>query len=210
VVAGADDLRHAVGEDEYIAQEVARGQEYTIDVFVDATGRCRCAVPRLRIETRGGEVTKSVTVRSQRLQEIGCRVAEALPGAHGVLNIQVFYEEASGALTVSEINPRFGGGYPLTHQAGAPMARWVLEELIGREPTVQDDAWTDGRVMLRYDEAVFVDAARAGIGASPAHRAADHATVDRTAVDRASADGASGHAAVDRATIDRTAVDRSR
>jgi carbamoylphosphate synthase large subunit len=79
-----------------------------------------------------------------------------------VMNIQIFYDSGTGALNVSEINPRFGGGYPLTHQAGAKMARWMIEETTGRPLTAEPDAWRDGLVMLRFDEAVFVDAEAAG------------------------------------------------
>src|SRR5690606_9069809 len=91
------------------------------------------------------------------------RVAELLPGARGVMNIQMFYEPESDEVSIIEINPRFGGGYPLAHQAGAPMARWVIEDALGLPLSGIDQPWTDGMVMLRYDEAVFVNAKAAGI-----------------------------------------------
>lgn len=163
VVKDAAALTVLAREREYIVQEIAPGREYTVDVYVDRAGTCRCAVPRLRIETRGGEVVKGMTARIPAIQEVAKRVAEALPGAWGVLNIQVFYDESSGAVNVIEINPRFGGGYPLTHAAGAPMTRWLLEEATGQPCTARDDAWTDGLVMLRYDEAVFVSRDQAGV-----------------------------------------------
>lgn len=157
------ELQRLMADGDYIVQTIAPGREYTVDVYVDRAGRCRCAVPRLRIETRGGEVVKGMTARIPAIQEVAKRVAEALPGAWGVLNIQVFYDESSGAVNVIEINPRFGGGYPLTHAAGAPMTRWLLEETLGLPCTARDDQWTDGLVMLRYDEAVFVSRDQAGV-----------------------------------------------
>lgn len=156
-------------DDEYIAQQIAPGQEYTVDVYVDRTGRCRCTVPRLRLETRGGEVNKGMTVRNEAIQAVAHRIAETLPGAAGVLNIQVFYDSDTGELNVSEINPRFGGGYPLTHEAGAPMARWAIEEVVGRPLAAMQDDWVDGLVMLRYDDAVFVNVADAGLVKPTAH-----------------------------------------
>lgn len=165
-VRGADELALAIRDGEYVAQQIAPGVEYTVDVYVDAAGCCRCAVPRLRMETRGGEVTKGMTVRAEPIAELARRVAEALPGARGVLNIQIFHDPATGALNVSEINPRFGGGYPLTHEAGAPMARWAIEEALGRPLTATADRWTSGLVMLRYDEAVFVRSDVAGVAAA--------------------------------------------
>lgn len=157
IIQNLDDLRLTIHNGDYIAQQIAHGQEYTVDVYVDRQGRCRCAVPRLRIETRGGEVSKGMTVRCQPIEDIARQVAEALPGAVGVMNIQIFYDRTTGELNVIEINPRFGGGYPLSHQAGAHMTRWILEELTGRSLTIDDQQWKDGLLMLRYDQAVFLD-----------------------------------------------------
>ena len=158
-----DELRLATADGDYVVQQLAMGDEYTVDVFVDAAGRCRCAVPRLRLETRGGEVSKGVTVRSAPVIDLARRVAEALPGARGVLNVQIFFDATTGQITVNEINARFGGGYPLAEQAGATMAQWVIEGLLGRPSTAADDGWADGLVMLRYDEAVFCAAPDADV-----------------------------------------------
>ena len=57
-------------------------------------------------------------------------------------------------LSVFEINARFGGGYPLAHQAGAPFAKWLLEEQLGLPSTANED-WREGMLMLRYDAAFF-------------------------------------------------------
>lgn len=163
VVRDLEHLHAATSEGEFIAQTLAPGKEFTVDVFIDRAGKCRCAVPRRRLETRGGEVSKGVTVRHQAIEALACRVAEALPGGRGVMNIQIFYDHATRELQVIEINPRFGGGYPLSHEAGAPMVRWVIEEALGRPCTASMDCWRDGVVMLRFDDAVFIDRDRAGL-----------------------------------------------
>lgn len=153
--------RLAPGADDLI-QTVAPGIEHTVDVFVDRAGQCRCAVPRRRLEVRSGEVSKGVTVRDPRVVGLAIAVAEALPGARGVLNIQIFAD--TDTLNVIEINPRFGGGYPLSHEAGANMVRWLIEEHTSGACSASHDAWADGRVMLRYDAAVFVNKTEAGLG----------------------------------------------
>ena len=140
-----------------VVQTVAPGDEYTIDVLVDRSGQCLCAVPRRRLEVRAGEVSKAVTVRSPELIDLAFGLSKALPGAYGVLNFQVFADDVTGELAVIEINPRFGGGFPLTHRAGADYARWLLEDVRGLPSTASATAWRDGLVMLRYDAAVFVD-----------------------------------------------------
>jgi carbamoyl-phosphate synthase large subunit len=145
---------HELGE--IIVQRVAPGVEHTIDVLSDRTGRCVCAVPRRRIEVRAGEVSKGVTVRSAALEDLAARMCEALPGAYGALNVQMFVDDADD-LAVIEINARYGGGFPLSLAAGADFPRWMLEELRGLPSTAAPDGWRAGLVMLRYDAAVFVD-----------------------------------------------------
>lgn len=138
-----------------MVQEFVKGEEYTLDVLADLTGKVRCVVPRLRIETRAGEVSKGMTVKDPLLMDAGRRVVEALPGAMGCMTVQLFLT-AERAVKFIEINPRFGGGFPLAAAAGAKYPEWLIAWALGREPEVAMDAWTDGLVMLRYDDAVFV------------------------------------------------------
>jgi len=141
-----------------IIQEVAPGREFTINVYVNRSGECVCAVPHWRMEVRAGEVSKGVTLKDRRLMNLARAVAEALPGAYGPLNIQCFMDDA-GAIRIIEINARFGGGYPLAHQAGGRFTDWLLDELEGKRISYYDD-WIDDLAMLRYDEAVFVAGSR--------------------------------------------------
>lgn len=144
-----------------MVQEFVKGEEYTLDVLADLTGKVRCVVPRLRIETRAGEVSKGMTVKDPLLMEAGRRVVEALPGAMGCMTVQLFLT-AERAVKFIEINPRFGGGFPLAAAAGAKYPEWLIAWALGREPEVAMDAWTDGLVMLRYDDAVFVQKSEIG------------------------------------------------
>jgi carbamoyl-phosphate synthase large subunit len=89
------------------------------------------------------------------------RIAEALPGAWGPLNIQCFMDE-SGDIRVFEINTRFGGGYPLAHHSGATFTSWLLDELAGRTLARFDD-WQDHLAMLRFDDAVYLDGCGIGL-----------------------------------------------
>lgn len=151
------DLHFAEQHGEMIVQTLATGKEYTVDVFVDRDGKARCSVPRLRVETRSGEVSKGLTVRKRSVQSLAERICEALPGAYGVFNVQMFVNEKTGQTNVIEFNPRFGGGYPLTHQAGAHFTHWLVEETMGLPSSTVADQWRDGLAMLRYDDAIFVD-----------------------------------------------------
>lgn len=144
-----------------IVQEIARGDEYTVNVFVQ-DGRCVCAVPHKRLETRGGEVSKGITVRDERLMQLATTITEKLPGTRGALNVQCFVD-ADGTINVIEINARFGGGFPLANRAGAKFPLWLLEPLLEKPGTVTAE-WQDGLLMLRYDDAVFIPGAHSSHG----------------------------------------------
>lgn len=139
---------------DYIVQEIARGREFTVNVYVNREGQCVCALPHWRMEVRAGEVSKGITVKDQRLMGLAGEVASKLPGAYGPLNIQCFMDEA-GDIKIIEMNARFGGGYPLAHHAGARFTDWLLAELEGKRISYFD-GWADDLAMLRYDEAVYV------------------------------------------------------
>lgn len=148
----ADEYRSDPPGEDFILQELLEGHEYTVNVFCDARGTFRCAVPHRRIEIRSGEVSKGRTERRDDLTEIAKRIA-TLPGARGAFCFQAILTERGPV--VFEINARFGGGYPLAHRAGGKFVRWLLEEATGLTPTA-DDEWQDGLLMLRYDSEVFI------------------------------------------------------
>lgn len=141
--------------DDPIAQELIDGIEHTLDVFVDFDGSVRCVVPRRRLAVRGGEVIKSRTVRHKGMIDGGRRVVEALGDCLGVVTIQLFLCP-DGQIRFIEINPRFGGGCPLSIRAGADFPLWIVRLMLGRDPGIDADTWQDGLTMLRYDEEVFV------------------------------------------------------
>ena len=139
---------------EPIIQELLDGDELTVDVFVDRNGEGICAVPRRRLEVRAGEVSKAVTVRDPHVIGIAKSVASALPGAVGPITVQGFLVP-DGRFKVIEINPRFGGGIPLSVHAGAEFPEWSMGTALGIPLLADESAWESGAVMLRYDEAIY-------------------------------------------------------
>ncbi len=137
-----------------VLQQLLEGPEYTVNVFVDAAGRLRCVVPHRRVRVRAGEVEKGVTERDPLFDLLAEGVGKAMPGLRGAACFQLILDRSSGP-RVFEINARFGGGYPLAHEAGAPFARWLLEETAGLASSC-GDGWQAGVTMLRYDAAVFI------------------------------------------------------
>ncbi|QDQ01318.1 ATP-grasp domain-containing protein [Lysinibacillus fusiformis] len=138
-----------------ILQELIKGEEYTIDVFTDFDGQVLTAVPRLRIETRAGEVSKGKTIRNSTLIQKATEVVNALPGVFGCITVQCFLTE-NNEVKFIEINPRFGGGAPLSLAAGADYAKYLVESLLNKGVSFNIDDWENNLLMLRYDAAVFV------------------------------------------------------
>jgi carbamoyl-phosphate synthase large subunit len=156
VVRDLDELRfYAARVPRPLLQTWAPGVEYTLDVLVAPGGDVACAVVRHRLETRAGEISKGWTVRDPAVETWGRRLVERLPDAAGPLTLQCF-KAPDGRVAFIEINPRFGGGFPLALEAGADYPRWLLEWALGRPSTARADGWRPDVAMLRYDDAIFV------------------------------------------------------
>lgn len=138
-----------------IAQQLLKGDEYTVNIFVDAQGELRTAIPHRRLAVRAGEVEKGVTVRKAQIEDIAAKLAKALPDAEGVLCFQLIDDPEHGPC-VFEINARFGGGYPLADRAGGRFAERLLHQLRSETEWAESE-WKEGVMMLRYDAAVFLD-----------------------------------------------------
>ncbi len=138
-----------------ICQSFVTGQEYTCDAYVDARGVVRCVVPRRRCEVRTGEVSKALVVKDPSLMADVARLVRTLGAGPGVITVQVIVTPDNERVFI-EVNPRFGGGVPLAIRAGADFPYWLLAEMAGRRPRIAFDGFTDGLLMLRYDDEIWV------------------------------------------------------
>jgi carbamoyl-phosphate synthase large subunit len=107
-----------------ICQQFIDGIEHTCDVYVDFDMKVRCVVPRKRIEIRAGEVSKAQIVKNRLIMSEAARLVERLGAGPGVITLQLFLTKA-GEVKSIEINPRFGGGVPLSIKAGANFPKWL-------------------------------------------------------------------------------------
>ncbi len=138
-----------------ICQELVCGDELTCDAYVDFDMNVRCVVPRKRLEVRSGEVSKARVVKNTRVMKLAKSLVEKLGAGPGVITIQLFWTKDHKVKFI-EINPRFGGGVPLSIKAGANFPKWILQQLTGRKPRILFDGFKDGLTMLRYDAEVWV------------------------------------------------------
>jgi carbamoyl-phosphate synthase large subunit len=134
-----------------MVQEVLTGPEITIDALLDFEGRPIHYVPRRRIRTSGGESIQGVTLDHDPLLEDWIEHVLELTsamGALGPLTIQAFLTPSGPVL--SEINPRFGGGFPLALAAGGAYPAWLLEMVAGRRVPPRLGEYESGLYMTRH------------------------------------------------------------
>jgi carbamoyl-phosphate synthase large subunit len=122
----AGDLERSV-----LIQERIAGQEYGLDVVNDLDGRHVATFARCKLAMRAGETDRAVTAESFELDLVGAAIGERL-GHVGNLDCDVFL--ADGRLYVLELNPRFGGGYPFSHAAGADLPAALIAWASGATP----------------------------------------------------------------------------
>jgi len=137
---------------EYVGSDF---KEYTCDAYFDKNSILKCLVPRERLEVRAGEVSKGVT-RKNYVYEFLIDRLKKFSGAVGCVTLQVFGNPDTSEIKGLEINPRFGGGYPLTSASGCSYVELLIREYLLDEKISFVDDWINGLIMLRYDAKVIV------------------------------------------------------
>jgi carbamoyl-phosphate synthase large subunit len=139
-------------------QEVIDAPEITVDALFDLDGTLVHYVPRLRVRTRAGE---SIQGRTLSDDDIGPWLQSVLRevgrlGARGPITLQAFLTEPEP--TLSEINARFGGGFPLAHAAGGHYPEWIVQMCRGETVAPRLGAYTADLCMTRAYTEWFVPA----------------------------------------------------
>ena len=125
---------------------------YTIDLYYQK-GQLISMVPRKRVEVRAGEISKGLTDKGL-VHDIMLPKLRTLTGADGPIGVQIFMSD-SGEVYGIEVNPRFCGGYPLTHASGAHFTEWLIRDKFLHEELSFFDGWEHNKMLLRYDADLF-------------------------------------------------------
>lgn len=133
-----------------IIQEFISGTEYSVDVFCDFEGNLVTVVPRERIAMRGGEIAKGKIVKDRKLIDDVKKMIEILKPI-GQITIQCMKTEIG--IVYIEINPRFGGGAPMSIAAGADSCKNLYRLLRGEKLSYYED-YTEN-ICLRFDDCIF-------------------------------------------------------
>ena len=141
--------------EDLMIQEYMDGQEYGADVYIDMiSGKCTSIFVKKKIKMRAGETDKAVSVRDEKLFELIRNFVETC-GFRGVIDIDLF--EIEGRYYISEVKPRFGGGYPHAHACGVNIPAAILRNLDGLENEAGIGDYAENVCMMKYNEIAIRD-----------------------------------------------------
>ena len=136
--------------DDLMIQEFMDGQEYGCDVYIDLiSGKCVSMFLKKKIRMRAGETDKSVSVKDEKLFAMLSAFVEER-GFSGMIDVDLFLKD--GTWYLSEINPRFGGGYPHAYACGVDFPSLILRNLEGQENPVSVGEYEEGVCMMKYND----------------------------------------------------------
>lgn len=144
---------------DYVIQPFINGTEYTVDIFCDFEGNPVYITPRIRLAVRAGEVLKTQIDLDETIIKECKKLIRAFRPC-GPITVQLIREAKSGTDYYIEINPRFGGGAPLSMKAGAKSAESILKLLGGEKESYSNEKVNDGAVYSRFDWSVCVKEGR--------------------------------------------------
>ena len=131
-------------------QEFLNGQEIGADVYIDMiSGEVVSIFTKKKILMRAGETDKAVSFKDPALFELIERFALET-GYKGQIDIDIF--DIGGRYYISEVNPRFGGGYPHAYEAGCDHMKLILNNLSGRANERHIGEYDEGVYMMKYNE----------------------------------------------------------
>ena len=131
--------------------------EYTIDLYYDKTSILKCVVPRIRLKVVGGESNQGITKKNYILNFVKEKF-NFIEGAIGCLTLQLFSKK-SDVMDIYgiEINPRFGGGYPFSYNAGANFPEFILREYVLSKDIKYFEDWKGNCLNLRYENEIVIN-----------------------------------------------------
>ena len=148
-----DTFKRIIGEGKYIIQDFMEGTEYTVDAFVDFDGEPITVVPRIRIAVRSGEILKGRIAKNETIIEDVIRLLKVLkPIGHITLQCM----ETEHGIKYIEINPRFGGGAPMSIKAGADSCENLYRLLMGEKLSYNENYRND-LTFLRFDACIMLN-----------------------------------------------------
>lgn len=141
--------------DNLMIQEYLAGQEIGADVYIDMlSGEVVSIFTKKKLLMRAGETDKAVSFKDNRLFELIERFVHE-SGFRGQIDIDIF--NVDGEYYISEVNPRFGGGYPHAHECGCNHIAMIMNNLMGIVNSNHIGSYIEGVYMMKYNEIYIVN-----------------------------------------------------
>lgn len=121
----------SVGDEFIMIQEKLEGKEYGLDVMNDLEGNHVAVSVKQKLAMRAGETDKAITVDVPEVYEMGKKIGQSLRHI-GNLDVDIM-QRANGDFCVLDLNPRFGGGFPFSYEAGVNMPLAIIKWLKGEK-----------------------------------------------------------------------------
>lgn len=141
---------------DYIIQPFISGIEFTVDIFCSFAGEPIYITPRVRMATRAGEVLKTKICLDESITDDMKRLVKSFKPC-GPITVQLIKDTVSNKNIYIEINPRFGGGAPLSMKAGANSAKALIELNEGKKLSIVPTAAEDGAVFCRFEQSIKIN-----------------------------------------------------
>ena len=139
--------------DNLIIQEFMDGQEIGADVYIDLISEEVVAIfTKEKIKMRAGETDKAVSFKDEKLFEFIKEFVKKA-GFKGIIDIDIF--KINNEYYISEVNPRFGGGYPHAYEAGVNVPKMIINNINGIENKEQIGNYEDNVYMMKYNEVMI-------------------------------------------------------
>ena len=136
--------------EEMMIQEFLDGQEIGADCYIDMiSGRTVSVFTKKKLVMRAGETDKGISFRDDRLFDLIEKFIDE-SGFRGQIDIDLF--DLGGVYYISEVNPRFGGGYPHAYECGVDHMTLILNNLEGKANESITGRYEEGLVMMKYNE----------------------------------------------------------
>ena len=136
--------------DNLMIQEYLDGQEIGADCYIDLlSGELVSVFTKKKIVMRAGETDKSVSFKDEKLFELIKKFVNE-SGWRGQIDIDIF--EINGEYHISEVNPRFGGGYPHAYECGADHMKLIVNNLNGIVNSDVIGNYKENVYMMKYNE----------------------------------------------------------
>lgn len=139
----------SVGDEYIMIQEKLTGKEFGLDVMNDLEGNHVAVSVKQKLAMRAGETDKAITVDIPEVYEMGRKIGENLKHI-GNLDVDIM-QRANGDYCVLELNPRFGGGYPFSYEAGVNLPKAIIQWVKGEPVDVAILRPEIGRMFAKND-----------------------------------------------------------